>query len=55
MAKGLSDVNADNSRWHVQLVETDQGPVAFSREHGFGYLDLKYTLQVSRRILVFTV
>jgi hypothetical protein len=46
VAKGKSIENRDNSRWHVQLVESDQGAVSFSKASGFGYLDLKYTLQV---------
>lgn len=28
--------------------QADQGAVRFSKENGFGYLDLKYILQVGR-------
>jgi hypothetical protein len=44
VSKNKTDVDADNSQWHVQLTQFDQGAVAASGT--FGYLDRKYTLQV---------
>jgi hypothetical protein len=44
VSKNKTDVDADNSQWHVQLAQSDQGAVAASG--AFGYLDRKYTLQV---------
>lgn len=41
----MSGEGADNSKWHVELFETDSSAVAYARGLGLVYLDLKFILK----------